>query len=191
MNGLAKKFPGCHIALIGINRDDVRRCMIEGQSGIMACAHPEAMPKWKRRKEGFLVWPNGSQAYAFDSEHPGDFCGPQYHFAWGDNFAEWKNIHETWHCVELGLRLGRKPRALLTTTPRPLQILRDLSADPYVSVTRDYTFQNANNLPERILRKLRKLVGTDLGRQELEGVILDMTTATKTNDTKSEDTPIE
>lgn len=169
--------------------------MVEGESGIVACSRPDSVPSWNNLRKRFLVWPNGSLAYALDSEHPLDFCGPQYHFAWGDNFADWKFIHQTWHCVELGLRLGHnegiKPRALLTTTPRPLKILRDLSADPFVSVTRDYTFQNADNLPDGILRKLRKLIGTELGRQELEGVILDMATATKTNDTRSEETPIE
>src|SRR5690606_38808588 len=99
--------------------------------------------------------------------------GPQHHFAWCDELAKWRYCQETWDQLQLGLRLGDHPRTIITTTPRPIPIIKKLIADPRVVVTRGSTLNNSAIMPESVIHEImEKYGGTRLGRQEIDGEIL-------------------
>lgn len=151
--------------------------MIEGDSGILAVSPPHFRPEWKPGNQE-VRWPNGSLAEVYGAENPDKLRGPQHHFGWADELAAWRFLSETWDQVGYGLRLGVHegihPQVIVTTTPRPLTMLRKMAQDPMVHVTTGKTFDNFRNLAPATLRKLRKLLGTDQADQELNGVILDL-----------------
>lgn len=151
--------------------------MIEGESGILACAPPHFKPDWKPGNQE-VVFPNGSVAQVYGAENPDKLRGPQHHFAWADELAAWRFLQDTWGQIGFGLRLGVNegihPQVVVTTTPRPLSILRKMVQDPMTHVTTGSTFDNAKNLARATLRKLKQLVGTDQADQELFGLVLDL-----------------
>lgn len=161
------------IALIGETLADVRDVMVEGPSGLIAVAPPADRPKWiasKRRVE----WPSGAQALAFSSEDPEALRGHQAHAAWGDEFAKWRHMEETWDMLQFGLRLGEMPRQVVTTTPRPVRALKRMLNDPATRVSRAATRANAANLAPGFLSAIvRRYEGTRLGRQELDAELLE------------------
>jgi predicted phage terminase large subunit-like protein len=125
-----------------------------------------------------LVWPNGVQATLFSSEEPDRLRGPQHGAAWLDELAAFRNVKDTWDNLQFGLRLGRRPRQLITTTPRPIKLLRELlkrdGAD--LVLTRGRTADNAANLPPAFFSEIvSRYQGTRLGRQELDAELLEDT----------------
>lgn len=162
------------IALVARTAADARDVMIEGESGILACSHPDRRPHYEPSKRR-LTWPNGAIATTFSSEEPDSLRGPQYEKAWGDEPAAWRYPQETWDQLQMVLRLGDHPQALMTTTPRPIPLIKELLADEnHTAVTRGSTYDNKANLAPSFLRKmLRKYEGTRLGRQELLAEVLD------------------
>ena len=161
------------IALVGETLADVRDVMIEGESGLLAISPPHAMPLYEPSKRR-LSWPNGAVAMAYSGDEPDQLRGPQHDAAWADEPAKWKYPIEAWDNLEFGLRLGRAPRVVATTTPRPIKLLRDLLADPMTVVTRGSTYENQPNLaPSFLDRMVRKYEGTRLGRQQLHAEVLD------------------
>lgn len=170
----AARLPRTRGALIGPTAADVRDVMIEGESGILARSPPEFMPDYQPSKRR-LVWPNGTMAFCYSAEEPQRLRGPQHHWFWGDELAAWK-YQETWDQLMFGLRLGDKPRGLVTTTPRPIPRIRELLKDPRCVVTTGTTYDNAANLaPTFITNLIQKYEGTRLGRQELRAELLDDT----------------
>lgn len=168
----AQRNAGCRIALVGETVPDVRDVMIRGESGILACSPPWFKPKYVPSKR-LLLWPNGSQAATYTAEKPGQLRGPQHHFAWGDELAKWR-YSDAFDQLKFGLRLGTDPQAVLTTTPRPIPLLKELLADELCRVTKGSTYENAANLAKPFLHAIiRKFQGTRLGRQELEAELLD------------------
>lgn len=169
--------PGCRIALVGRSYNDVRKVMIEGDSGILACSPPHFRPKWSPGNQQ-LIWPNGSIAEVYGAENPDKLRGPQHHFAWCDELAAWRFLQDTWDQIGFGLRLGVNagihPQIVITTTPRPLALLRAIAKDKRTHITCGSTFDNAANLAKATLRKLKQLIGTDQADQELFGIILDL-----------------
>lgn len=162
------------IALVGPTAADVRDVMVEGESGILAVCPSHNFPTYEPSKRR-LTWPNGVQATMFSSEEPDRLRGPQHGAAWADELGAWRNVGDTWSMLQFGMRLGRRPRTLITTTPRPLPILRDLvgreGSDVYV--TRGRTYDNAANLaPSFFSQIVKQYEGTRLGRQELDAEIL-------------------
>lgn len=161
------------IALVGETLADVRDVMVEGPSGLLAISPPRERPNWiasKRRVE----WPSGAVALAFSSEDPEALRGHQAHAAWGDEFAKWRHMEETWDMLQFGLRLGEMPRQVITTTPRPAQALKRLMLDPATRVSRAATRANAANLAPGFLSAIvRRYQGTRLGRQELDAELLE------------------
>src|SRR5690606_1996644 len=144
-----------------------------GESGIMAISPPHFTPVYESSKKR-LTWPNGSQAFLYESEKPDRLRGPQHHIAWCDEVAAWKYPEETWDMLQFGLRLGEDTRTVVTTTPKPIRLVRDLIDDPDTIVTRGSTYDNAQNLAETFLRQMeQKYEGTRLGRQELFAEVLD------------------
>jgi phage terminase large subunit-like protein len=164
-----------HIALIGKDPYDVRTVMIEGESGILRCSPPYFRPRWEPTKRE-LTWDNGVVAHTYSAEVPDDLRGPQFHKGWGDELPKWKYPQETWDMYQFGLRLGRAPQTILTNTPRPIKVLKEILSDPGTRITRGRTSDNYANLSPAFLRQIyRKYKGTRLGRQELDAELLSET----------------
>ncbi len=169
----ARDFPGCRIALIGTTTHDAQSVMLEGESGLMAVAGEKFRPEWQAGRRR-LLWPNGSMATLFSAVEPDQLRGPQFHFGWCDEIAAWQRPDAVWNNLRMGLRLGAMPRIVVTTTPRPLPFLNALVTGPGVVVSRGSTYDNGANLPESFLADLTAgYAGTSLGRQELQGEILE------------------
>jgi len=165
------------IALVGATASDIRDIIVEGESGILNTAQPAFMPKWEPSKLR-LTWPNGAQAFCYSAEEPDRLRGKQHDAAACDELASWK-YPETWDQLMFGLRLGADPRCVVATTPRPTPIVKGLvnrgtidATD--VHVTRGSTYDNQANLaPAFIEQIVRRYEGTRLGRQEINGSLLD------------------
>ena len=165
--------PHGSIALVGETAHDVREVMIEGPSGILRTAPRSERPHWTgvRRR---LEWPNGAVAYAYSAEDPEQLRGPQFDAAWCDELAKWHHAQATFDMLQFGLRLGARPRALVTTTPRPIPLIKRLIADARTAVTRAPTQANAAYLAPGFLDEvLARYGGTRLGRQEIDGDIIE------------------
>lgn len=171
-NEEARLDPNMRAALVGRTAADVRDVMIEGESGILAKSAPDFRPAYEPSKRR-LTWPNGAQATAYSADEPSLLRGPQHTFAWADEVAAWPYA-DAWDQLQFGLRLGAYPRCVVTTTPQPKKVIRDLVSDPRTFVTRGSTYDNAQNLSPDFLEKMRRRYeGTTLGRQELHAEILD------------------
>lgn len=168
--------PISRIALVGESAADVRDVMIEGVSGILAVHGKGERPRWESSRRR-LTWDNGAVAQAFSAEDPESLRGPQFVAAWCDELAKWRYAKETWDMLQFGLRLGDWPRQLVTTTPRPIPLLKQLLADPAAVLTRALTRENAANLAPAFLESVvTQYAGTRLGRQELDGEIVEQRT---------------
>lgn len=162
------------IALLGRTSSEVRDVMIEGESGLLAVCPPWNKPIYEPSKRR-LTWPDGSIATTFTADEPDQLRGPQFDTAWADELASFKHL-EAWDNLRFGLRLGKRPRVIVSTTPRPTQIIRDLVADESTHVTRGSTYDNKGNLAEDFLKRIvAKYESTRLGQQELHAEILDDT----------------
>lgn len=161
------------IALVAETGADARDVMVLGESGLCNVGHPDFRPTYHPSKR-LVEWPNGAQAWLYNAVEPDQLRGPQHDAAWCDEMAKWRYMQDTWDQLQFGLRLGDHPKTLVTTTPRPLPLIRKLIKDPNVAVTRGATWDNAANMPDSFIREIEdKYAGTRLGRQELEGEILD------------------
>ena len=170
IDGLATARPGVRIALVGATMADARAVMVEGEAGILAANRAVVFRPALRR----LDWPGGASALLYSAEEPGSLRGPSLHFAWGDEAARWSDGPALLANLRMALRLGPAPRLLLTTTPRPLAWLRELSVAPGVAVTHGRSVDNAGHLPPAYIPTLeRQYGGTALGRQELGGEFVD------------------
>ncbi|MBD59639.1 MAG: ATP-binding protein [Citromicrobium sp.] len=173
---VARGNPEARIALVGASLAEVRAVMIEGESGILAVSPPGLAPLWEPSLRR-LTWANGARATCYSAAEPESLRGPQHGYAWCDEIAKWDNSGEralaAWDNLLMGLRLGERPRALATTTPRAVPLVQRLLAEDGAVVTRGTTYDNAAHLPERFLRQMRRQFGrTTLGRQELDGELL-------------------
>ena len=165
--------PCFNIALVGETERDVRDVMIEGPAGILKSSPRRERPDWVATRRR-LEWPNGAVAFAFSAEDPEQLRGPQFAAAWCDELAKWRHPDETFNMLQFGLRLGARPRQLITTTPRPIPLIRRLLAEPHTAVTRAGTRANAAHLSPAFLRDiLARYEGTQLGRQEIDGEIVE------------------
>lgn len=162
------------IGLIGPTADTLRRDQVRA---IVDCS-----PSWNKptheASQRRLVWPRGAIAYCLSSEEPDRIRGLNLDLAWGDELTSWANADECWSNLQLALRVsgprGDTPHAVISTTPKRQRLLREIVNDPGTVVTRGSTFSNAAHLDAATLRFLTaKYGGTTLGRQELEGDLLD------------------
>ncbi len=161
------------IALIGETFADVRDVMIEGVSGILSVHGKWERPIWKKTQRQ-LEWKNGAIAQAFSSEDPDSLRGPQFDVAWSDELCKWRYAEETWDMLQFGLRLGERPRQLVTTTPRSMPLLCRLMRDPHTILTKSTTMANAAHLSEGFLEMVKeRYEGSRLGRQELNGELIE------------------
>ena len=161
------------IALVARTAADVRDVIVEGESGLLAISPKDERPLWEPSRRR-LTWPHtGAIATTYSADEPDQLRGPQHDGAWADEIAAWR-YPETWDQLRFGLRLGAHPRVVVTTTPRPTKIIRDLIASPDTVVTRGRTRDNVANLAPGVVAELeRRYAGSRLGRQELDGEVLD------------------
>lgn len=162
------------IALVAPTAADARDTVVEGESGILAVSSDWCRPIYEPSKRK-LTWPNGAIAHTFSSEEADRLRGPQFDLAWADELAAWNDPQSTWDMLMFALRLGRHPRWIVTTTPRPIKIVKELIAREGrdVVVRRGSTYDNAANLAGPFLEAVRaRYEGTRLGRQELNAELL-------------------
>jgi phage terminase large subunit-like protein len=160
------------IALVAATVDEARRVMVEGESGLLACARPGEIAEWSRSR-GELVFASGARATLYSGANPDALRGPQHHFAWCDELAKWRHPQAAWDMLQLGLRCGERPRALVTTTPRGgcAALKRILDAEGTVA-TGGRTGDNPH-LPAAFLESIESAYGgTRLAREEIEGELL-------------------
>ncbi len=161
------------IALVADTLDDARAVMVEGISGLMSIHPPNERPQFHNTRHE-LEWPNGARARLFSASDPDSLRGPQFDAAWCDELAKWPRADRAWDMLQFGLRLGDQPRQVVTTTPRPIPLIKRLIADPKTAVTRVATSANAANLAPAFLDAIvLRYQGTRLGRQELDGEIIE------------------
>jgi phage terminase large subunit-like protein len=160
-------------ALVAPTAADARDVLVEGESGILAVSSAvKKRPRYEPSKRR-LTWPNGAIATTYSADEPERLRGPQHDAAWCDELAAWR-YPEAWDMLMFGLRLGADPRAMVTTTPRPTRLIRELLADPTVVLSRCSTYDNAAYLAPAFLAQIvKKYEGTRLGRQELDAELLD------------------
>ncbi|QFR31709.1 DNA-packaging protein [Ancylobacter sp. TS-1] len=165
--------PAGRIALVAESLGDVREVMVEGVSGLLS-VHPCAeRPSWEPTRRR-LQWPNGAVAQGFSADDPESLRGPQFDAAWCDELAKWRYAQAAFDMLQFGLRLGARPRQMVTTTPRPTALIRALLADPRTAVTRMATAENAAHLaPPFLATVVGRYAGTRLGRQELDGELVE------------------
>ena len=162
-----------HIALVGETAHDAREVMVEGPSGILRHAPRGERPVWTSTRRR-LEWLNGAVATTFSADDPEQLRGPQFDAAWCDELAKWRQAEATFDMLQFGLRLGERPRQVITTTPRPIALLRKIMADPATVLTRAGTVANALNLSASFVEQVfAQYKGTRLGRQELDGEIVE------------------
>lgn len=160
-----------YVNLIGATADDARDVMVEGESGLLAICPKDERPIYKAHLSR-LDWPNGAKSLIFTADSPERLRGKQHEKLWGDEVAAWRRP-EAWDQAVFGLRLGRNPQAVITTTPKPSPLIRELMLDPKTHLTRGSTFDNRSNLaPAFVNSLLKKYEGTRLGRQELMAEVL-------------------
>jgi phage terminase large subunit-like protein len=152
---------------------DIEKVLVRSSGGVLKVCPPDERPTWISNKRLFL-WPNGATTFVFTAEEPDSLRGPECEFLWADELASWRYGQETWDNAMMGLRLGRSPQAIITTTPRPTKLVRELIADPDTVLTAGTTYENRANLAEKFYTSIiRKYEGTRLGRQELLAEVLD------------------
>ena len=162
------------LALIGQTKADVRDTMVElEESSIMNISPPWFMPEYQPSKRR-VVWPTGAIATIYSGDEPDQLRGPQHDTVWIDELAKFKYPQKTWDNMEFGLRLPPDPKVFVSTTPRPIPIIKQLIADPETVDITGTTYENIANLsPQFIKRIVKRYEGTRIGKQELHGLILD------------------
>jgi phage terminase large subunit-like protein len=161
------------VALVAPTIASGRQVMIEGESGLLAVCPPWCRPRYEPSRQR-LYWPNGAVATLFSADNPERLRGPQHDAFWADELCTWRSAVYAWDMLLLGLRLGTNPRGIVTTTPKPITLYKQLLDDPTVVTTVSSTFRNAANLaPEFLTEIITRYQGTRLGRQELEAELVE------------------
>ncbi|MXQ07646.1 ATP-binding protein [Alphaproteobacteria bacterium GH1-50] len=175
VEGARPEDPGIarRVALVGETLDQARDVMVMGESGILACSPPDRRPRWEAMRRR-LVWPNGAVAETYSAHDFERLRGPQFDAAWADELAKWPKAEETWDQLQFTLRLGSHPRQVVTTTPRNVPVLKRILGRETTVMTQAPTQANRANLSRSFLAEVEATFGgTRLGRQELDGVLVD------------------
>ncbi|MFV0622944.1 DNA-packaging protein [Sphingomonas sp. ac-8] len=166
----ARRYPEARIALVGATLDDVHRVMIGGEGGLRACAREQEPTVLKG---DVLHFASGARGFAYSAEAGEKLRGPEHHAGWCDEIAKWRDGDAAWDNLTMGLRLGERPQLVVTTTPRPVALLRRVRALPGVHETVGRTRDNPH-LPASFVEAVTaNYAGTRLGRQELDGELIE------------------
>ena len=170
------------IAAVAATNSDIERVMVKGESGFLSVCwegdktvHGKKMgyPEWSPTKRT-LSWANGAQVQFFSAEEPERLRGPQFEIAWCDELAAWNKDIDTWSMLQFCMRLGKHPRIMVTTTPKPTKLVRQILKDGNTHVTTGSTFDNSANLAKTYLNAVKdQYEGTRLGRQDLYADVLE------------------
>ena len=172
VSDVARTRADARIALVGGTGEDVRRVMIEGASGLLAVARDAELPRWNAGR-GEVLFASGARAFVYSAEAPEALRGPEHHAAWCDELGKWRRGETAWDNLMMGLRLGDKPRTIVTTTPRPNALMRRLMTMPGLVETRGRTRDNPHLPGDFVSAVEQAYAGTRLGRQELDGELVD------------------
>lgn len=160
------------IALVGATADDVAKVMIEGPSGVIAVARSGETVTW-RASAGEVTFHSGAKGFVYSAEAPEKLRGPEHHAAWCDELGKWRRGDATWDNLTMGMRLGERPRVVVTTTPRPVKLMKRVMALPDCVETLGRTRDNPH-LPDSFVQAMIGEYGaTLLGRQELDGELVE------------------
>jgi phage terminase large subunit-like protein len=164
---------GLRIALVAASIDEARSVMVEGSSGLLVVARNHRVKvKWEPSLKQ-LSWPSGTVARLYSGDNADGLRGPEHHVAWCDELAKWRQAEGAWTNLQLGLRAGPRPRALVTTTPRPIGLLGTIREDEWTVTTGGKTKDNVS-LPKAFVDTMIKTYGnTRIGRQELDGELIE------------------
>lgn len=159
------------LVLVGETITEAIEVMVKGPSGVLRVHPPEERPRLRGHT---LIWENGTEAAILGASDPERFRGPQFAAAWCDELGKWPKAEAAWDMLQFGLRLGDRPRQLVTTTPRATKLMKRLMAEPGTAITRMTTRDNECWLANSFLRAVvARYTGSVLGRQELEGELIE------------------
>ena len=169
--------PTARIALVAASLGEARRVMVEGKSGLLAISPWGGRPKFEPSRR-LLTWDSGAQAMLYSAGEPESLRGPQHSHAWCDEIAKWdlagRRAEQAWDNLLLGLRLGRRPQVVATTTPRAVPLIARIIAGGEAAITHGTTYDNKANLPAGFIRSVRREFGKSLlARQELDGELIE------------------
>jgi phage terminase large subunit-like protein len=165
--------PGWRIGVIAPTNNDTEKVCVEGKSGLLACCPPELIAKYTK-KPVEITFTNGSIIFGYSSDVPDRLRGPEHNMIWGEEISSWAYPQATWDMAQFGLRIGERPRQIITSTPKPIQLVRNIIADPHTITIHSSTYANRDNLAASFFDEIIKYEGTDLGRQEIYGEVLDL-----------------
>lgn len=169
----AEAHPGARIALVAASLHEARQVMVEGESGVLAIAPDAARPEYQSSLRR-LSWANGTVATLYSAAEPDSLRGPEHSAAWCDEIAKWPQGEAAWDNLMLTMRIGDNPRVVATTTPRGVPLVRRLMTEKGVETTGGSTRNNRHNLSPQWLATMDAIyAGTRLGRQELDGELLE------------------
>ncbi len=173
VRAFAEATPGARIALVAASLHEARQVMVEGESGLLAIAPDAQRPEYESSLRR-LTWPNGAVATLYSAAEPDSLRGPEHEAAWCDEIAKWPQGEAAWDNLMLTMRIGARPRVVATTTPRGVPLVRRLIQEKGVAVTRGTTRSNRLNLSSHWIATMKEIYGgTRLGRQELDGELLE------------------
>jgi phage terminase large subunit-like protein len=168
----AREVPGARIALVGGSADEVRKVMIEGPGGLLAQARSGEPALWNPT-QGILRFHSGAEGFVHSARAAEKLRGPEHHFAWCDELAKWKQGDATWDNLQMGMRLGERPRLIVTTTPRPTALVRRVRTLAGTMETTGRTQENVHSAEAFRDWAAETYGGTRLGRQELDGELFE------------------
>jgi phage terminase large subunit-like protein len=162
------------VALVGPSLQETRAVMVEGDSGLLSVhEYDDDRPAFLPTKRE-IVFANGSIAQLFSADSPESLRGPQFDLAWCDELAKWRYADDAWNMLQFALRLGDRPQQTVTTTPRPLRLLKSLIEDSQTVLTRASTLDNIGPLAPSFFNELERIYGgSKLARQELNGELIE------------------
>lgn len=165
---------GFRYAVVAPTQGDLKKICFEGESGFIKHCPPDLIKggDWNKSDYYMELW-NGSMIQGFSAEKPDRLRGPQFHRAWCDEVSSWR-YSDAWDMLEFGLRLGEDPRTIVTSTPKPVPLVKMICKTPGTIITYGSTYENEKNLAKKFLQKVKdKYEGTSLGEQELFGKLLE------------------
>ena len=174
VSAFARANKGASIALVAATAEEARAVMVEGRSGLLAVARADERPAMAWRPSlRLLRFASGAEARIYSAANPESLRGPEHHLAWCDELAKWRRAQAAWANLRLGLRLGERPHAVITTTPRSIPLLRELLDDPRSVRTGGASHANPHVAADFLDAVEAAHGGTRFGRQEIEGLLVD------------------